>query len=128
VTKEPSDTPSSAGRTGNSFPKSSRILRSSEFRKVYQHGFRVSGPYFVAFCYERAGTAGPRVGFTVPRALGKAVVRNRMRRRVREAVRLNLSRLGSQWEVVFNPRKGALEASFPDLLREVERVFSRCGS
>lgn len=127
VTKEPSDTPSSAGRTGDSFPKSSRILRSSEFRKVYQNGFRVSGPYFAAFCLRNAESPGPRIGFTVPRALGKSVVRNRMRRRVREAVRRSLDRLGPQWNVVFNPRKGALEAPFPDLLREVERVFSRCG-
>jgi ribonuclease P protein component len=50
-----------------------------------------------------------------------------MRRRVREAVRTRLNQLGSQWEVVFNPRKGVLDAPFPELLREVERVFLRCG-
>ena len=126
MTKEPSDTPNSAGRTGNSFPKSSRILRSSEFRKVYQDGFRVAGLYFAAFCL--ASGCGPRVGFTVPRALGNSVVRNRMKRRLREAVRLRLNQLGPDWDVVFNPRKGALSAPFPELLREVERVFLRCRS
>jgi ribonuclease P protein component len=128
VTKEPSDTPNSAGGTGDSFPKSSRILRSSEFRKVYQNGFRVAGPYFAAFCLAGASASGPRIGFTAPRALGNSVVRNRMKRRLREAVRLRLNQLGPDWDVVFNPRKGALSAPFPELLREVERVFLRCRS
>jgi ribonuclease P protein component len=128
VTKEPSDTPSSAARTGASFPKSSRILRSSEFRKVYQDGFRVAGPYFTAFCLASADGSGPRIGFTVPRALGKSVVRNRMKRRLREAVRLRLNQLGPDWDVVFNPRRGSLNAPFPEILREVERVFLRCRS
>jgi ribonuclease P protein component len=51
-----------------------------------------------------------------------------MKRRLREAVRLRLNHLGPDWNVVFNPRKGALDAPFPDLLHEVERVFLRCKS
>ena len=69
---------------------------------------------------------GPRIGFTTPRALGKAVVRNRIRRRVREAVRLHLEQLSPQWSIVFNPRRKAMEAPFPELEREVQRLFQRC--
>jgi len=69
---------------------------------------------------------GPRIGFTTPRALGKAVVRNRIRRRVREAVRLHLEQLSSEWSIVFNPRRQAMEAPFPALEREVEKLFERC--
>lgn len=69
---------------------------------------------------------GPKVGFTVPRALGKAVARNRIRRRVREAVRLHLDQLSPQCEVVINPRRKAKEAPFPELEREIERLFRRC--
>jgi ribonuclease P protein component len=69
---------------------------------------------------------GPRVGFTTPRALGKAVVRNRIRRRVREAVRLRLDHLSSQCSIVINPRRKALEAPFAELEREVERLFRHC--
>jgi ribonuclease P protein component len=68
------------------------------------------------------------VGFTVPRALGKAVVRNRIRRRLREIVRTRLNRLAGTWEIVFNPRKSVLEAPGEALGREVERLFSRCGT
>jgi len=70
--------------------------------------------------------AGPRIGFTTPRALGKAVVRNRIRRRVREAVRLHLEQLSPQWWIVFNPRPKAMNAPFQELEREVERLFRRC--
>ena len=54
------------------------------------------------------------------------MVRNRIKRRVREAVRLYLDRLNPQWSIVINPRRKALEASTQDLQREVERLFLRC--
>ena len=69
---------------------------------------------------------GPHIGFTTPRALGNAVVRNRIKRRVREAVRLYLDRLNPQWSIVINPRRKALNASTQELQQEVERLFLRC--
>ena len=68
---------------------------------------------------------GPKIGFTAPRALGKAVVRNRIKRRVREAIRLRLNQLNPQCEIVINPRRKALNAPFAELEREVERLFAR---
>jgi ribonuclease P protein component len=58
--------------------------------------------------------------------MGKSVVRNRMKRRLREAVRLNLAALPVVWDVVFNPRKPLLTADFGALQAEVLRVFGRC--
>jgi ribonuclease P protein component len=108
------------------FPKDRRLLRSSDFRQVYQKGFRITGPLFAAFCLKRGDAGGPRIGFTVPRALGKAVIRNRIKRRMRECARLKLGPLPAGWAIVFNPRRPVLDASFDQLCREVERVLLRC--
>jgi ribonuclease P protein component len=88
----------------------------------------MSGPYFAAFCLKvpRGEAEGPRLGFTVPRAFGKAVNRNRIKRRLREALRLRLTEVDPQWDVVINPRRQALNATPTELLREVDRLVSRC--
>ena len=68
----------------------------------------------------------PRVGFTTPRAVGKAVVRNRLKRRMREVVRLRLAELTRPWDIVFNPRRPVVNCLLPDLDREIEKLFRRC--
>ncbi|PWT97841.1 MAG: ribonuclease P protein component [Terriglobia bacterium] len=108
------------------FPKRARLLRSKDFRRVYDHGSRFSSPLFAAFCVREIEADGPRIGFTVPRAMGTAVVRNRIKRRFREAVRFCLDRLNPQWSIVINPRRKSLEAPLTELQREVERLFLRC--
>jgi ribonuclease P protein component len=109
------------------FPKGHRILRSSDFRKVYDEGFRFSCQHFAAFCLAcRDQQDGPKVGFTVSRAMGKAVVRNRMRRRMREAVRTQLFGLEPRWRIVFNPRRPALTAPIEAIRRDIERLFLQC--
>ena len=97
---------------------------------MYDHGTRYSSPLFAAFYARRldAGPPGPRIGFTLPRSVGGAVVRNRIKRRVREAVRLRLDRLNPEWEIIFNPRRAAMGSPFAELIREVEKVFLRCNN
>ena len=123
ATREPSGTPTSFG-----FPKSARILRTSDFRKAYNQGKRITGPYFAAFCLRVVRQSeGPRLGFTVPRAFGKAVSRNLVKRRLREALRVRLPEIGPHWDIVINPRRAALNASPEELGREVDRLVTQCG-
>jgi ribonuclease P protein component len=107
------------------------LLKSAQFRRVYDNGFRVSCPFFAAFCLrnqsgEPLPNAGPRIGFTIPRGVGKAVVRNRIRRRLREIFRKRMAKLAPGWEIVLNPRRSVEVALLADLEREVERLIARC--
>jgi ribonuclease P protein component len=54
------------------------------------------------------------------------VVRNRIKRRFREAVRFALDRLNPHWSIVINPRRKAFDAPLAELQREVEKLFLRC--
>jgi ribonuclease P protein component len=63
----------------------------------------------------------PRVGLTVGKVLGGAVERNRIKRRMREAVRLSREACNGTIDIVFNPRKSVLGLPFAELVQEVTR-------
>jgi ribonuclease P protein component len=128
VTREPFATPKSSKPVSRRFPKSSRILRAREFREVYDKGLRVSGALVAAFCLAKPGQTGPRLGITTPKSLGGSVVRNRLRRRLREIFRLHSADFGGGWDIVLNPRRAAGDAPFQELVREFQRVIARCGN
>jgi ribonuclease P protein component len=115
------------------FPRSGRLLRHADFERVYKQGRRHFSATMTVFYLARAVAeaarrdkpihSGPRVGFTVGRALGGAVVRNRMKRRLREAVRLAQVAQAGAVDVVINPKKSLLVAEFAAVLNEVKRAF-----
>lgn len=126
------------------FPKSAHLLKRADFRRVYENGKRQFSGNMTVFYLHRAALApentnsaaelpvaevtGARIGFTVSRALGDAVQRNRIRRRTREAVRQHYSLLaGGIVDVVINPRKSVLKADFAVLSQEVARAFAVIG-
>ena len=75
------------------------------------------------FYLGRTEGEGLRIGFTVGRVLGDAVDRNRMKRRLREAVRLNRPAESAPVDVVINPKKSLLRADFAEIQREMVRAF-----
>jgi ribonuclease P protein component len=70
-----------------------------------------------------ADATSPRIGLTVGKVMGKAVDRNRIKRRMREAVRKNLAALSTPVDVILHPRKSVIDIEFSALNREVANVF-----
>jgi ribonuclease P protein component len=108
-----------------------RLRKHADYQRVYRAGRKQFGrqiAYFFALRDEaaeaRSETAGPRIGLTVPKALGKAVDRNRIKRRMRVAVRQALPRLTAPVDVVLHPRRSVLTAEFAALAKEVATIFN----
>jgi ribonuclease P protein component len=115
------DSPTARGK----FPRTARLLNHADFERVYEEGKRHFSANLTAFYLpRRGGGGGLRVGFTVSRALGGAVQRNRIRRRMREAVRLRRPEQAPAVDVVINPKKSVLKADFADLLQEVGKALA----
>jgi ribonuclease P protein component len=122
------------GSIPRGFPRSGRLRKHSDFERVYKQGRRHFSPHMTVFFLRRAADAlpekGSRVGFTVGRVLGGAVERNRIKRRLREAVRLRRSALDGAGtvdvvgvDVVINPKKSVLTLEFAVVLEEVGRAL-----
>ena len=112
------------GGTRARFLRAARLRKHADFQKVYRSGRRLFSAHMTVFFLRR--DSGPaHLGFTVPRAMGPAVQRNRIRRRLREAARLNLGVVGNAVDVVIHPRKSALTAEFAELCQEVARAFEK---
>ena len=75
------------------------LKKNSDFRRLYKKGKSVVNPYMVVYC-RRNKEENNRLGYTVSTKLGHAVVRNRVRRRLREIYRLNAPKLSSGYDIV----------------------------
>ena len=89
-----------------------RLSRSRDFDAVYRHGRSVSTRFLVLYSFPRDDTDGdPRLGLAVPRATGGAVVRNRVKRLLREAWRAQLQSVVPGRDYVLIARPGLAEAA-----------------
>jgi ribonuclease P protein component len=108
------------------FPKSARLLKRASFEKIHASGTKSGCAYFSVICLHDESFAPAKAGLTAPRRLGSAVVRNRLKRRMREAIRHEIWRVAGGWGFVFHPRSAAADAPMERLRAEVEKVFRRC--
>ncbi len=105
------------------FTSSMRLLRHSDFERVYKKGRRHFAAHMTVFYLLREQGEGLRIGFTVGRVLGGAVERNRMKRRLRESVRLHWPGAPLPVDVVINPKKSVLKLEFAELGSEIGQAF-----
>lgn len=113
-------------RNEESFPASARVRKQAEFDAVYA-GNRFAADNMLVITAGKNGNGLPRLGLSVSRQVGNAVVRNRWKRLIREAFRKNRHRLPAGFDLVVRPRKGAtadyarIEKSILDLTRRLAR-------
>ena len=105
------------------FTSSMRLLRHSDFERVYKKGRRHFAAHMTVFYLRREQGEGLRIGFTVGKVLGGAVERNRMKRRLRESVRLRWPEDRLPVDVVVNPKKSVLKLEFTELENEITKAF-----
>src|SRR6266850_3121276 len=96
----------------SSVQRRNRLSRSRDFDAVYRHGRSVSTRFLTLYWFQRDEAVGdPRLGFAVPRAVGNAVVRNRIKRQLREIVRAKLEGKPPTNDYVLVVRRGLPEAA-----------------
>ncbi|MBZ5527464.1 MAG: ribonuclease P protein component [Acidobacteriia bacterium] len=97
-------------------------MRRGEFDAVYRAGKRRSSAYFTVFLRSNS-LPHSRFGFSIKKALGGAVVRNRIRRRLREIVRLHRGEIPAGWDIVVHPKSAVARAEFNALAADFVRLI-----
>ena len=87
------------------------LKKNSDFRRLYSKGKSAVNPYMVVYC-RKNGCRCNRLGYTVSTKLGHAVVRNRVRRRLREIYRLASPMLKTGWDIVIVARSRCVKADY----------------
>jgi ribonuclease P protein component len=102
-----------------------RLRKHADYQQVYRRSRKQFSPSMSYFFMDRGAQnlRGPRIGLTAGRVLGKAVERNRIKRRMREAVRANLGLLTHDVDVVLHPKRSVLTVEMPRLHREIANIF-----
>jgi ribonuclease P protein component len=105
-----------------------RLSRSKDFDAVYRHGRSVSSRFLVLYRFAQEEPSAPRFGFSVPKAVGGAVERNRLKRQLREIWTARLDRVPAGHDYVLIVRPGLPEAvaanGFEWLGERVDEVLS----
>jgi ribonuclease P protein component len=105
-------------------PRECRIVSRAEYDAVYREAKRRSSRQFTLFLRPN-GLPISRFGWSIKKALGNAVRRNRIRRRLREILRLHRGEIAGGWDVVIHARSSVGTAEFAPLATELVKLIPR---
>ena len=103
---------------------SERLHQAQEYQRVFQHGKKLVAPLFAIYIHPSPEPFS-RLGMAVSKRVGKAVVRNRVKRLIREVFRCHKSFIKSPCDVVVVARQPAADASFVDVARQFLILLGR---
>ena len=124
------DSPADGTARPEGLPKEKRIAKRRDFLRVYETGQKFFSRYAVVF-YASNDMAHSRVGITATKKLGKANVRNRLKRWTREIYRRRRGPLAlddRRYDIVVNVKPNAADASFADFRDDLGRALERVAS
>ncbi|HEX8996165.1 MAG TPA: ribonuclease P protein component [Ktedonobacterales bacterium] len=112
------------------FPKSSHLRSSQDFQRVRRRGKRQQGPRLhLSYARREAGPDGAvqpsRIGLAVNKRVGSAVQRNRVKRRLREAIRRRLWKAQPGWDMIVTARPESADANYAALADELHELLTR---
>ncbi len=103
--------------------KKIRLRRNQDYKKVYAKGKPFKNRNFVLIVmFNRLNH--PRVGFSITKKMGNAVIRNRLKRKLREIVRLNRTKITKPMDYIVIPRQNTLDLDYLKLESQLMHVFS----
>ncbi|WP_075201202.1 ribonuclease P protein component [Leucobacter japonicus] len=106
-----------------------RVTRGEDYRRTLRAGRRVGGALCITHAVLRSGEDTPaRYGFIISKAVGNAVTRNRVRRRMKTVVERQIAGGATGIDVVFRALPAAADASFAELEHEMTRAIARITS
>jgi len=105
--------------------KKNRLTKREYFDKVYRGGKSMANHQFVLYYYPRPQQASFRLGISVSKKLGNAVVRNRIRRVVKEIVRLNADKIAGGFDLILIARKPVVGLTYQETEKSILHVMKR---
>lgn len=103
-----------------------RLKKNEEFSAVFKKGKSIADAKIVIY-YKRKYSADPyRVGFSVGKKLGKAVMRNRIKRLLREVVRLNAEHIPNGIDLVLIARHGIIDQHYTEIEKSFIKLMKKC--
>jgi ribonuclease P protein component len=103
-----------------------KIRKNVEFRAVYRRGKSFSNHLLVLYIYKNKKDTN-RIGVSVSKKVGKSVIRNRVKRLIKECYRLNTSNLNKGYDLVFIARSAASDKGYNEIDNAIKNLFKRAG-
>jgi len=107
--------------------KRQRIKKDKEFQQVFKNRKSFANRQFIVYIYRKEQQLEFRVGLSVSKKVGNAVVRNKLKRRIKEVNRMYLPNLKKGYDLIFIPKKNAVDLSFAELESAIKHIYRISG-